>query len=636
MSQKAYPAVTLKEVHDLENKFPDKVIPVEFKLERNGSVSISTSDYVTLMMSAKTYTTGSGKNLKAYNIVHTSAGFVNVCQKKSGAFAEWICDPFQIKAVVIDDKNSYYAELDSGRKTCRIPFESFLPNKIYTDLFNKGIAVSVQNRNHEILSQHLQWLLGKFEPQDAKMILGWKIKENQLTWSGTNAEPPLLQYQLSLTSEAEYINQLNKLIKKCHALQFVLCASASSTLLAYLSMTEKVPVAPFGVSLVGTSSTGKTTALQLAASLYSSPEDEAVYSGFYGTSNALIHMLGRHQGVPLCYDESTISNNMDKGNFVYAFVEGKSKLRLDQQSQLKERDKWLCTCLFSSETHLVDIAKHDNLGLGVRIINLDDYTYTKNSRHADEIKTFAGTNYGIVGKLISEYLLHSDSKKALANYEIIKQAISENPKLEKCSLTDRLILNYALILHTAHILQNIGISVDIEALQNICVEVHNKLSESAEIGKNTIHAIFNYIASHPQLQGIKWTTTQSGKPLKVAINEITFGEILEKCGISDMKGAIKHLDKEKYLIRQSTDRIKSKLNIDGISCYAYQFNIAKVNEAFGTEQAETFSNVKKHSIYEVVTGQTLDITNNEEAIIHDGNYKIKSEKAATCGKAFLL
>lgn len=46
MSQKAYPAVTLKEVYDLENKSPDEVILVEFKLERNGSVSISTSDYV--------------------------------------------------------------------------------------------------------------------------------------------------------------------------------------------------------------------------------------------------------------------------------------------------------------------------------------------------------------------------------------------------------------------------------------------------------------------------------------------------------------------------------------------------------------------------------------------------------------
>uniref|UniRef100_UPI003890C3D2 hypothetical protein n=1 Tax=Methanobrevibacter sp. TaxID=66852 RepID=UPI003890C3D2 len=263
-------------------------------------------------------------------------------------------------------------------------------------------------------------------------------------------------------------------------------------------------------------------------------------------------------------------------------------------------------------------------------------TYTKNSKHADEIKTFVGTNYGIVGKLISEYLLHSDSKKALTNYETIKKIIAENPKLEKCSLTDRLILNYALILHTAHILQNIGILVDIEALQNICVEVHNKLSESSEIGKNTIHAIFNYITNHPQLQGIKWITIQSGKPLKVAINEIIFEKILEECGISDMKGAIKHLEKEKYLIRQSKDRIKSKLNIDGISCYAYQFDVAKANEAFGTEQAETFSNVKKHSIYEVITGQTLDITNNEEAIIHDGNYKVKDNKVATCGKAFLL
>ncbi|MDE6833393.1 MAG: hypothetical protein K2J39_03975, partial [Ruminococcus sp.] len=221
----------------MENKSPDKIIPVDFKLQRNGTVSISTNDYVTLMMSAKSYTIGSGKNMRIYNIVHTSVGFVNICQKKSSAVAEWVCDPFQIKAVVTDEKNSHYAELDSGGKMCRVPFESLLPNKIYMDLFNKGIAVSVKNRNYEILSQHLQWLLGKFEPQDAKVILGWKAKDNQLTWSGTNTELPLLQYKLSLSSETEYFSQLNRLVKNYPTLPFVLRASASSTLLAYLSIT---------------------------------------------------------------------------------------------------------------------------------------------------------------------------------------------------------------------------------------------------------------------------------------------------------------------------------------------------------------------------------------------------------------
>ncbi len=619
----------------MSNEVIDKILDIDFKIARNKITTISVPAYIEMMQNARTYIIGRGKNEKSYNIVHTSGGFVSVNEKDFEPVAEWLCDPFEIKAVVVDEKNTHYAELEANDKTFRIPFESFLPNKIHQDLFNKGIAVSMNDGDYEALSRHLQWLLAKYEKQDARTVLGWKMKGSQLVWSGANTNPPLLQYHLEVPSETAYMQRLNALIKDCPALQFVLCAAASATLLAYLHMVENVPVASFGVSLVGTSSTGKTTALNLAASLYSAPDDEAVYSGFYGTSNALIYMLGKHQGVPLCYDESTISNNMDKGNFVYAFVEGKSKLRLDQQSQLRERETWLCTCLFSSETYLVDVAKHDNLGLGVRIINLDEYTYTRSSQHADEVKKFATTNYGIIGSKLSEYLLNANSSKVNENYQIIRNALTEHENLEKCPLTDRLLHNYAVIIHTACIFKNIGINVDVEALTDICIRVHNKLAEDSHIGKNTIIAVFNYITSHPnQYKGIKWITTKDGKPIKVAINENTFNEILDRCGITDIKGAIRHLDKEKYLLRQNKTRLKSNLNIDGINCYAYQFEIKKVNEAFGKLIDDMFSNINNKA--DKFLGKALDVNNDEEAVIHDGNYKIEKDKNGTVGKAFLL
>ncbi|MDE5765343.1 MAG: DUF927 domain-containing protein [Ruminococcus sp.] len=387
----------------------DKIISVAFSLERNGEKNISINEYTNLMAASKTYKIGNGKNACSFNLVHTTAGYMDIETKKNGAVAVWVADSFQVKGVFTDEKNNHYAEIEIKNKTFRIQFESLLPQKIDIALFNKGIAVSTENNANKVLSMHLQWLLEQFEEQNTRQILGWKLKDNRLIWSGINTQPPLLQYKLTENSEKIYIEKLNDFIKNIPELQFVICTATVSTLLAYLNITEKIPVSSFGVSLIGKSSTGKSTALVLAASLYSSPDDEAVFSGFYGTSNALMYMLGRHNGVPLCYDESTINNGINKGNFVYTFVEGKDKLRLNQDSTLKKRNSWLCTALFSAETPFVDIAENDNLGLGVRMLNLENYVYTKSSTHSDEIKTFSRLNYGIVGNLVSDYLLKSDS-----------------------------------------------------------------------------------------------------------------------------------------------------------------------------------------------------------------------------------
>lgn len=616
--------------------FADTPVPVSFTLQRNGTVGITTQEYVALMPHAKSYTVGIGKSAYTFHLVHTDTGYVSIHTKKSGAVAIWIADDFSVKTVVADDDLNHYADIDTGRKTVRIPFEGFLPLKIDATLFSKGIAVSKTNKAHEALSMHLQWLMGQFEVQDARLTLGWRHHDGALIWTGANTEPALLKYNLQLLSQEAYLDKLSSLINGCYGLQFALCAAAASSLLAYLKMTAKLPVASFGVSLVGTSSTGKTTALQLAASLYSSPDDESVYSGFYGTQNALLHILGRHCGVPLCYDESTIENNMSKSNFVYAFAEGASKLRLDQNSQLKERDTWLCTCLFSSETHLVDLSNNDNLGLGVRILNLENMTYTRDAAHADDIKTFAATNYGIIGNMLSDYLMNTEQAKVLGDYNEVKSIVGSQEGLQKCILTDRLMLNFALIVHTAAILADLGIKIDVQAICEICITINNKVAEDADPAKNIITKLFGYINSkYKNLKGIKWTTTKDGKPIKVAIVENTFGEIMQECGITDIKGAVGHLDRAGYLVRQSDKRRKSKLNIDGSPCYAYQFDMNKVTDAFGSID-ETFSNVKKYSWVDKGTDEVLDIVNDEEAIIHAGNYKIEHNKTAVSGKAFLL
>lgn len=615
----------------------DIIIPIDCSLDQNTSLSISNQEYIRLAAGSRDYVVGNGKNTFSYCIVHTSVGFINLVECKKGFKIEWLSDPFYIRGVVADDQNNYYAELEIKGNHVRIPFDQLTPDKIHTTLFGKGVAVKKNDRADEALSTHLQWLLSKYEAQDAGQILGWRRNADTLSWHGSCCEPPLLQRKLTLPSEDAYLVTLSNLIKDNPPLQFVLCAAAASTVLAYLSITENIPLAPFGVSLVATSSKGKTTALQLAASIYSAPTDESVFSGFYGTQNALIHILGRHNGVAICYDESTIKNDLSSSSFVYMFHEGKEKLRMNPDGTLKERQSWLCTALFSSENYLVDMNRIEHLGLAARVMTLDEQTYTTSSVHSEAIKIFAAQNYGILGERLAAYLLGSKPAEIAQKYATIRDNLLQEFETCRCELTDRVSMNYAVIILTAELLHKVGLEIDINSVKDICVGLHDKLSLAAHPGRNLIIKIFNYICcEYKNLKGIKWTTNKDGIPLKVEIIETTFEKIVTKCGYTDIESALKFLFKDGYIVRPESGRRKAKISIDGVPSYGYRFDLKKVEEAFGTINDAVYSNVKRYKSAAHFSEEVLDIENDEEAVIHAGNYRIEHHKTAVSGRAHLL
>ena len=614
----------------------DAIVPITHSLDYGSSAKISIKEYISLSKNAKQYITGRGKNSEIYNIIHTSSGFMNLIRAKCIRM-QCISSQFQVVSVVVDDQKNHSAVFDVDGSIVLIPFEQLVPDKIHAALFNKGISIKGTDHADEALSMHLQWLLSKFEPESAASVLGWKCISNELSWNGCNQCPPLLQRKLSLPSENDYVQYFNNLICNCIPMQFVICSAAASTVIAYLNITKNIPLIPFGISVVGTSSSGKTTALQLAASLYSSPDDEAMFSGFYGTQNALLHILSRHQGVPMLYDESTIKNDLSTSSFIYMFSEGKEKLRMNPNGTLKTRHSWLCTALFSSENYLVDMQRMEHLGLAARIITLEDMVYTKDSEHSETIKQFAAQNYGIIGDRLADLLINADSDEIMQGYDNIRNSLVEAFEPCKCMLTNRVSTNYAVIVLTAVLMNEIGIKIDVEGVSSICIKLHEKLSANAEPGKNLVIKMFNYICcEYRNLKGIKWTTDKDGKPLKVEIIETTFERIVTKCGFSDIASAVKFLLNDGYIVRPESGRRKTKISIDGVSAYGYRFDLNKVEEAFGVINDAVYSNIKKYKSIDPFSDETLDIINDEEAIIHAGNYRVEDHKEAVGGRAYVL
>lgn len=436
----------------------------------------------------------------------------------------------------------------------------------------------------------------------------------------------MLRAHLEMSPE-DYLAELNRLILPMPSLQFVLCAAAASTLLAYLRITEKLPADCFGVSLVGTSSTGKTTALKLAASLYSTPDDENVFTAFYGTANALHSMLGKHHGVPIAYDESTIHNAISISNFIYAFTQGQEKLRLDSNAQLKCRNNWACTALFSSENYLVN-AERDNLGIIARVITLDGLTYTVDGVHSEQIKAFTGKNYGYVGSLLAEHLLASDSAEILQQFQDVREELLELFP-ETCSLSERLAMNYAMIITTSVMLSTLGIQTNTEILKQMCVLLHGEITEEAHPGKNLVCRIFNYICSnYKRIDGVKWTLDRKKKPIKVEILESTFEQILEQIGAADKKPQFVFFWMKDTCSRRKKNRVKAKISIDGVVSYGYRFCYPKIDEAFGPVNDAVYT-YKRQSL------GPMQIMEEREAA-YGRDYQITDQPKPIEGKLFLL
>ena len=121
----------------------DEVVPVDFTICMNEQAVISVSEYTRLKCKSREYNVGNGKNMCTFDLVHTSAGMVDIGIGTSEPFARWIADSFTVRAVVVDAKNRHYAEIEKDEKCVRIPFENLLPEKICSTLFSNGIAVCI-------------------------------------------------------------------------------------------------------------------------------------------------------------------------------------------------------------------------------------------------------------------------------------------------------------------------------------------------------------------------------------------------------------------------------------------------------------------------------------------------------------
>ena len=336
------------------------------------------------------------------------------------------------------------------------------------------------------------------------------------------------------------------------------------------------------ISLVGRTSTGKTSAMVLGASQWGRPtEGNGIIDDLHSTENAFFESLARNVGFPAWIDEVSAQPSWDFARMVYHLPKGKSKRRCNPDGSLKASNYFTGAVVFSGETSLLERASV-NPGLHARIAEFTFNQWTEDDQHADRIGEKCRRCYGHVAPLLAQWLLDYE-EEVPALYDEERTLVEQ--KGAACSGVEHRILKiYAIIMAAARVLNEVlPIKLNLEALRELLVDQLIESRPQRDRPGYVYEYIKEYISSHGSR--FAWASEHSeGKIVRddiwgqlefyrsipcVWIGEEKMATILRGAGIQSSKEITADLADRGWLVRFSARHYFRNHRINGVEMNAY-------------------------------------------------------------------
>ena len=239
----------------------------------------------------------------------------------------------------------------------------------------------------------------------------------------------------SIYSSCDYYKWSEKVAYLCSGnpmLVFALCVGYSCCLMRFTGLEAG------GFNIYGRSSGGKTTLLQVAASVMgngSAPGGDpykSLIQTWNTTGNALEALASAANDGILCLDEIHTCNDHDFGRVVYNLSGGRGKARLGQDADLKKSRSWrlivLSTGEISSREKILDSTKKVHSGQLLRLIDIpaDDNIIVDTGKYnpaefCDLLKKNCSEYFGEAGPTFIKMLIYKYGDSYTAQREIAKR-----------------------------------------------------------------------------------------------------------------------------------------------------------------------------------------------------------------------
>lgn len=441
-----------------------------------------------------------------------------------------------------------------------VDYDTLYPKDIIT-LSRYGLIINFDYADK--LSAYILRQVAKLEVEERSDGIGFVMHGGELTFKAYDEEPQILQYTHGITL-SEYTEGLNKLLTNT-AIMFALCCSCASLFFAYLSIVCGIPIMSLVISFYGKSTTGKSTAQTLMASVFTNPKDKKIFIPFFGTLNAIVKNIANKFGVPQLFDEATVSSGLNMESLLYAISLEQDKNRCGSNADLKESDTWKLIVITSSENMLLPENCMHNRGLDSRLLSFE-LKFTDDREHSDRIHEFCSRYHGILGKALSDHLLAADREEMVEMYDdckgMMRNAIED---VSSFDIAEKLVNEYALILLTAKVLTDFGICIDINGIIGIMAENSNDIRDRTNIAEKYYQHLVTYAIMNPYAEGIKKDEANN----TVAFIDELFLKVLKDYGASNTNLVIDEMDAAGYIFRRKPNALKNRLRFNGklVNCY---------------------------------------------------------------------
>ena len=336
-------------------------------------------------------------------------------------------------------------------------------------------------------------------------------------------------------------------------------------------------------ALIGPSSTGKTSALKLMASVWGSPEESTgLLYDLHATQNAIYELCTNNQGIPILIDETSSVPEWDFGKFLYNLPKGHGKVRCDSQGNVRNVNCFSGTVIFTGENSLFhQTSKND--GLYARLVEFT-LPWTDNAEHAEAVEYGSRQYYGTAAVPIASWLLQNEDQLLQtyqSYYDLFKSQIPLSPSDH---IDNRLLKKYAIILTSAYVIsQSLGLELKADEIILLLKDIHeSNLPPKEECDKIDLayDRLIGYInsTSSPDDAYIKRAQKNGEKPC-VWIADSVYREIIhimddDKAGLKEIndglykRGYIKRFG-DRYAVRHSIGKIERP------ACYCVYLSIEK-------------------------------------------------------------
>lgn len=342
------------------------------------------------------------------------------------------------------------------------------------ELFDQGVMISPERKCRDLLSVYL----GSY-PIDRFALcvdrLGWhglRYVMPQRTYGEQNGQLTVFQQTSSVATcfhqiglLADWQQQISQPCANHSRLVFALACAFAGQLLEPLNEQGG------GFHIRGNSSSGKSTALKIAGSVWGNSEQ--VIRQWRATSNALEGIAAMHNDGFLGLDEISQCDPKDVGNTIYMLSNGQGKARMQRTGATKPVTQWRVLFLSNGEKSLDSImgqiGKRTNAGQEIRLAdipadaghNLGIFDPLPDGQrpadYAEQLQQATANYYGSAGIAWLEYLTN-DKQAATEQAKLLIQQFMQHYANDKSGQVQRVAKRFALVAAAGELTTQAGIT----------------------------------------------------------------------------------------------------------------------------------------------------------------------------------